>query len=421
MHGSDTLTTHAWVADEARALLARASSARPLVAQESMMPAAAAQPAAQRAIEVSLHRDRRRVIAQLRWFLGWLATPSARRAPGAELQGRLTAVRLGFQDALNNYDLFVDALTQRSERDTGLWLAGLDIAAEDALAWPRYYEAPPVLCYLDRGPGAAIRRARTRLPGGGSSPVALIQIPRERMIGSGVAASLAHETGHQAAALLGLVESLRAEIAALDDDVAPLWHRWISEIVADLWAVAKLGPTATLGLIGVLSLPPYFVFRISAQDPHPPPWLRVKLSLAFGHALYPDTQWAEIDALWDELYPLAHASAGERQRLRTLVSAIPDLRDRVLDHRPAALSPARLGEALLLADRAPARLRLAFRRRGWIRALAHLRPGHALAIIGQARWARAISPERERRAVSQLLASLAIRRAVHRADATTIH
>jgi len=38
-----------------------------------------------------------------------------------------------------------------------------------------------------RVPGAAIRRARTRLPGGQPSPVGILRIPRERMIGHGVA------------------------------------------------------------------------------------------------------------------------------------------------------------------------------------------------------------------------------------------
>ena len=72
-----------------------------------------------------------------------------------------------------------------------------------------YYEPPPVICYLDRGHGAAIRRARTRLPGGGENPVAIIRVPRERMVGSGIASSLVHEVGHQASALLDLVNSLR--------------------------------------------------------------------------------------------------------------------------------------------------------------------------------------------------------------------
>ncbi len=58
-------------------------------------------------------------------------------------------------------------------------------------------------------PAPAIRRARTRLPGGGDNPVAIIRLPRERMVGSGIASSLIHEVGHQGAALLDLVNSLR--------------------------------------------------------------------------------------------------------------------------------------------------------------------------------------------------------------------
>lgn len=417
MFDGNTVMARRWVADETRALLTRAAQVGPLLAQELMMLAAAPHPRAQRAIEASLHRDRVAVMMQLQRLLGWLASPAASHATAAELRDRLTRGRMQFNNALHNYDLFADAITQRSERDTGLWLAGLDVVAEDVLSLP-YYEAPPVLCYLDRGPGAAIRRARTRLPGGGSNPVALIQIPRERMIGSGVATSLAHETGHQAAALLRLVESLRAELQVDGDDPRGLWHRWISEIVADLWAVAKLGPTATVGLVGVLTMPPYFVFRISAQDPHPPPWLRVKLSVAFGSALYPDAQWSELEALWEELYPLDRAPAAERSLLQALASTISQLRDVVLDHRPAPLSPARLGDAIAIADRAPARLRTAIRRPGWQSALARIRPSLALAMVGQARWSRTISPDRERRAVSKLLATLAIRRAMARTELT---
>ena len=64
----------------------------------------------------------------------------------------------------------------------GTATAGSASVAADALALPEYYEAPPVICYLDRGIGGAIRRARTRMPGGGENPVAVIRIPRERMI-----------------------------------------------------------------------------------------------------------------------------------------------------------------------------------------------------------------------------------------------
>lgn len=402
--------TRGWVADEARALLARASRVRPLLTQETMLPAATPEPRTQRAIETALRADQQRVIAALHRLLRWLATPAASRASGAELQAELIGARMHFNDALHNYDLFADAITQRSERDIGVWLAGLDAAAEDVIALPGYYEPPPVLCYLDRGPGAAIRRARTRLPGGGDNPVALIQIPRERMTGGAIAASLAHETGHQAAALLELIESLRRELAGRETWPWPLWHRWISEIVADLWAVARLGTSGTIGLIGVLALPAYFVYRIAGDDPHPPPWLRVKLSVAFGQALYPDGQWAELEALWHELYPLGLAGAERAAALEAIAAGIPALRDTVLAHRCPALAPVALGAAIAVPGRAPAELSAMLGDPTWRAQLTRLSPSHALAVIGQARWMRAITPEDEADIVGSLLARWAVRR-----------
>ena len=55
------------------------------------------------------------------------------------------------------FDLFNDVITQRSENETGVWLSGLDVVSADALQLTdHYYDAPPVICYLDRGVGAAI-------------------------------------------------------------------------------------------------------------------------------------------------------------------------------------------------------------------------------------------------------------------------
>src|SRR5262249_6392764 len=156
------------------------------------------------------------------------------------------------------------------EHETGVWVAGLDDVAADAIEIPGdYFKAPPVICYVTRGHGAAIRRARTRLPGGDQNPVAVISMPRERMVGSGIASSVVHEVGHQAAALLDLVNSLRLVLQGEQQGAVPeqrlawiLWERWASEILADFWSVAKLGIGATMGLIGVVSLPRAFVFRV---------------------------------------------------------------------------------------------------------------------------------------------------------------
>src|SRR5438552_12829189 len=247
---------------EARALLTRLDRVKPFALQDTMVPAAGLMPVSQIAIERYLLRGRRRLRDEVRGYITWLRGPGRMASP-VDMQRRFTILKLRFNTALSQLDLFAEAITQRSEHEVGVWLSGLDVAAQDALTLPeRFFKAPPIVCYLHRGLGGAIRRARTRLPGGGENPVAVIRIPRERMIGHGIASSLVHEVGHQAAALLGLVESLRPNLHEMQR-TAPvperpawrLWERWISEIVADFWAIAKVGITSTLGLIGTVSLP----------------------------------------------------------------------------------------------------------------------------------------------------------------------
>ena len=168
------------LAQEARALLTRLARLAPFALQNPMLPAAALLPIAQNAIEQFLIRGRRELRGRVLAFQHWLDSEEGQRASPAEAQRRLTILRLRFNAVLTQFDTFQDVLVQRSENETGVRLSGLDIVSADALALPGYYEAPPVICYLDRGVGAAIRRARTRLPGGGENPVAIVRVPRER-------------------------------------------------------------------------------------------------------------------------------------------------------------------------------------------------------------------------------------------------
>lgn len=185
--------------EEASALLTRLDLVQPFVLHESMVLAAALRPAAQHAIERHLSSGRRELRTQVRDYVRWV-NGAGRCAAPSEMQRRLTTLRIRFNEVLSDFDLFANVITQRSESETGVWLAGLDVAAKDALRLPRHaYATPPVVCYLDRGPGGAIRRARTRLPAGGGNPVAIVRMPRERMVGAGIASSLCHEVGHQAA------------------------------------------------------------------------------------------------------------------------------------------------------------------------------------------------------------------------------
>jgi hypothetical protein len=402
---------------EARALLTRLGRVKPFALQETMLPAAALSPAALVAIERFLVGNRYALRDEIREFQAWLEHEGHDASPD-EMQRRFTIVRLRFNDALSQFDLFSEVITQRSEAETGVWLSGLDVFAADALSLPGgYFESPQVICYLARGPGAAVRRARTRLPGGGDNPVAIVRVPRERMVGHGIASSLVHEVGHQAAALLELVASLRPQLhsyglsgRARDRIAWTLWERWISEIVADLWSVGKLGIGSTLGLIGVVSMPGWFVFRIATDDPHPVPWIRVRLSCAIGEAFYPHPQWGELSDLWEALYPRDHLKAERQRVLAALERTIPQLVELLIGHRPTALRGHSLAEALPVEDRRPAQL--AAYHRAWRGSRAQMRqaaPTLALAVLGQARAMGLLSPEEEGRTVSNLLTYWALR------------
>jgi hypothetical protein len=292
--------------------------------------------------------------------------------------------------------------------------------AADALAIEGgYYPLPPVVCYLDRGHGAAIRRARTRLPGGSENPVAIIRVPRERMVGAGIASSLVHEVGHQAAALLNLLPSLRPSLAALGRARGPqalawrLYDRWLSEIMADFWAVARVGVAAPLGLMGVVSLPRVFVFRIGLDDPHPFPWIRVKIACAFGQALWPHPQWGRLARTWESFYPKDGLDPARARLIELLEATLSAFVTLAVQHRPARLRGASLIEALEVRERSPAILRALFRAwRSTPQAAAATAPSLAFAVLGQARADGALPPETEGDLTARLLTVWAVRRAL---------
>jgi hypothetical protein len=413
-----TLLTH-----EARALLARLALVKPFALQEPMLPAAALLPAAEVAIDRFLVVGRRELRRRIRGYLEWLHRPENDEATAEEAQRRFAILRLKFNVALVQFDTFADVITQRSENETGVWLSGLDVVAADALALPGYYESPPVICYLDRDIGAAIRRARTRMPGGGENPVAIIRVPRERMVGTSVASSLVHEVGHQAAALLDLVNSLRPALRRLQRGVMSarlvwqLWERWISEIVADFWSVARVGIAATLGLIAVVSLPRAFVFRMSIDDPHPMPWIRVKLSSAMGEALYPHPQWRQLSATWESFYPRTGVAPQTHDLLEMLQASMPAFVALLVNHRPRALRGRSLMEVMEIGQRQPARLSALYQY--WHSNPSEMyrtSPSLVFAVMGQARSEGKISPEDESLLLSKLLTFWALRATVNMSE-----
>lgn len=419
---------HAFFAQEARALRTRLARVRPLSLNETMVPAAALPSPTLAALDDHLARGRRDLAQRVDAFLAWLDTAQGLAAAPGEVQARLVSIRGRFNIVLSELDLFAAVLSQRSEAETGTFMAGLDAAADDALRLPGdWYVPPPIMCYVDRSHGAAIRRARTRLPGGGLNPVAIIRVPRERMVGVGIASSLVHEVGHQAAALLDLAPLLRVRLAAIAAGAGEagaawtLWRRWLGEILADLWAVARCGIAGPLGLIGVVSLPRAFVFRIGVDEPHPFPWIRVRLAIEMGRALWPDRQWDALDRLWADLYPPTGLDPLRATAIALLEQTKADLARELLEHRPRALRGARLRDVFDLPARSPARLRATFAawRRAPTAALA-TPPSLAFAVLGQARADGALPPGAEGRITARLLTAWAVGRAFQRPAAAPL-
>jgi hypothetical protein len=410
---------------ESAALLRRLDRVQPFALQETMVPAAGLMPAAQIAIERHLMKGRQSLREAVTEFRRWLRAEGGSTSP-AEQQRRFTIMRLRFQITLDQLDMYSDAITQRSEAETGVWLSGLDVAAQDALSPGKpYYDPPPVVCYLDRGFGGAIRRARTRLPGGGQSPTAIIRIPRERMVGFGIASSLVHEVGHQAAALLRLVESLRPMLQRRRAAGPPAervswtyWERTLSEVIADFWAVARVGIASTLGLIAIVSLPKAFVFRVALDDPHPFPWIRVALSCAIGQRLYPHPQWGQLANVWSQLYPSSDVEPARRAIIDGLLATMPSYVDVIAGHRPATLRGRTIGELIVSPERTPAELSRSIQKWAGRQGLIEQAPPTlAFAALARARVTGALDPGAEDELLGRLIRHWALESTLEQAAA----
>lgn len=410
-----------FLVNEALSLLSRLEMVKPFALTMPMVVAANISDEALKGITdliVSGNRELKRKV----WdFITWVRDPGSQSIPAEEVQQRFSLLKLRFNDLLAELDIFAVVASQRSEHDTGVWVAGLDALAADALALKgQHYKAPPVICFLDRGHGAAIRRARTRLPSGAPNPVAVIQLPRERMVGSGIASSLIHEVGHQGAALLDLVRSLRNEIKHRKrksnyPGAWELYYRWISEIVADFWAMGHLGVGATLGLMNVVALPRYFMFRIKLDDPHPNPQIRVKLSLAFGNAIYPHEQWQRLERLWLSLYPLNKVEPKKRMIIDALNRTMPEFVQLVINHRPPSLKGKKLVDIFPYKTRQPSRLQFLYNT--WRFApdeISTAPPSLVFAVVGQAHADANISATTESKLLSVWLTQWAFLRSENR-------
>ncbi len=399
-----------YLLNEAQSLLARLNQVKPFSMTMPMVKGASISNDALTAVIDMLEKGKHQLRRAVSGFIKKIASAELRGGDPKPHQAKFTLLKLRFNSILDQLDIFADVLTQRAEHEVGVWLCGLDILAEDGLSLGKeLYDAPSLMVYLDRGHGAAIRRARTRLPGGDENPVAIIQIPRERMVGSGIASSLIHEVGHQAAALLDLVSSLKAELKAKqlqgkNPDAWEHFERWISEIISDVWAMGHLGVGATLGLMSVVTLPSYFQFRLDLEDPHPAPYVRVWVSCAFGEKMFPHPRWKTLWELWQTFYPSNDLKEDKRMLLRQIEEEMHAFVSLVLKHKNKQLKGKTICELFPMKERQPAQLRQMFQNWKEYPSLQQkAAPTLVFAVFGQAKSDKQIDAEQESQMLSQQL------------------
>jgi hypothetical protein len=162
--------------------------------------------------------------------------------------------------------------------------------------------------------------------------------------------------------------------------------------------------------MGVVALPRYFVFRLNLDDPHPLPWMRVRLSCAMGRELYPHSQWDTLENIWLSYYPPTDLDSSKRETIALLEKTMPGLATLIAHHRPKSLNGASLKEALETDQRQPIKLSAMFR--SWQASPGRMyeaSPTMVFAVIGQARAAGFISPEAEGDIFSRMLNHWALR------------
>jgi hypothetical protein len=407
-----------YLLNEAHSLLTRLQQVKPFSMTMPMVRGASISGDAFKAVSDLLENGKKEIYESVMKFIASVNNSAKTGEDLNTIQSSFTILKLRYNSILDQLDIFADVLSQRSEHEVGVWLSGLDVLAEDGLqAGKELFEIPALMVFLERGHGAAIRRARTRLPGGDENPVAIIQIPRERMVGSGIAASLIHEVGHQAAESLQLTTRIKTALGKItgsttkNTDAWKHYERWISEILADLWAMGHLGISATLGLMGVVMLPKYFQFRLDLDDPHPAPYIRVKLSCAFGKALFPHPQWDRLWQTWQHFYPHTGLPEDKQTLLQQLNEEEHAFVQLLLNFKTVTLNGRAVKDLFPAQERQPRQLQQLFK--AWQQnneLIKTAAPSLVFAVLGQAKHDFVLSAEEENRLLTLQLRQWAYNR-----------
>jgi hypothetical protein len=315
-------------------------------------------------IEPQLVASSVRLYARLRRASDALLPRAGEPKPARELNAALGQIELDMARAFTFFDTYMDVLTQRHAPELGAVLAGCDVLALEAMRrdHPALAIIEPPLVYCERGIGAAIARESVPFPDGSANPMPLIQIPYARLSEKYNLTSLIHEAGHQALHRLQLGETL-AKLArsALGDagaskNVCELYSLWMSEIGPDFWAFGLTGVAEAAAVCELFAMPPAQAMRISAGDPHPPPYLRALLCFDWCRRAWGQGIWDEWERDWVNAYPLDAVPPETRQLLTEARRLVPVVGKALFGAKLRVLGGRTLLDLLDLAAVSPSRL-----------------------------------------------------------------
>jgi hypothetical protein len=140
-----------YLINEAESLVSRLKQVKPFAMTMPMVRAASVSTTALNAIMDLLESGKEKLYESIDAFIKKVNQAKQQRSGASILQTEFTIQKLRYNSILDQLDIFADVLSQRSEHDTGIWLAGLDVLAEDGLRIGEgYFEIPSLMVFRAR-------------------------------------------------------------------------------------------------------------------------------------------------------------------------------------------------------------------------------------------------------------------------------
>jgi hypothetical protein len=271
------------------------------------------------------------------YFLPQVESQKAAR----HLHDLLGEIELEMTRTYTFFDTYADVLSQRLAPGLGPSLAGCDVIAHDALYkdHPALAMIEPPIVFCDRGFGASVLREGVMMPDNIPNPMPLIQIPYSRLNEKYNLTSIIHEAAHEAMVRLNLVRLLPKvfheglQRAGASPEIRDLYCLWASEIGPDFWGFCASGLAQTGTIRDILSLPRQHVLRVSWTDPHPPPYIRVLISIGCCRYKWGHGVWDEWENDWVNQYPLENLTPRVKAIINQAIALVPVITGLLFDTR----------------------------------------------------------------------------------------